>query len=387
MYRKMIRITVILSLPFLLFVGGCARGEKPPTPEQAAETIKVGVVGPMTGSAADMGLPFFQGVKLAADEINKAGGIAGKQIELIQVDDQADPSKSVTAVKKLIFEDKVVAILGPNNSGCALAVKEIANDNKTPMLMNGFVKAILSENLPYVFRLCAEDEANFEFVYQLAKKYKRVGIIHDTAGFGQNVSEIFVQKMARDGLKPVARESYPMGAVDVTPQVLRLKNANVDFVVWAGAAADAATVAKAMQRLGLKVPMAGNNGIFPSALRIAGNLLDGYVYADSMDYNNPRCKAFIDKFMKTYNVDWNYASQHEPCEGYDGMYLLAEGLKKSNGQGGEALLRALESGVSILGVCGKVDRGMSVSKEKHNALLLEDLTWHEIKNGQYAMMD
>jgi len=346
--------------------------------------IPVGFIGALSGDGADYGTSSLNAAQLRVKEINDSGGIDGRPIKIIPIDDQTKPATAVDAAQQLVLRDHVVAILGPGQSGNVLAVEKFTNAQKVPILETGTVDAIISPDYPYVWRSAGPVSSQLAYLNRVVfQKYKRIAIIHDSLGFGSESDKLLRGQMSQAGIEPVDDESYSAGAIDMTPQVIRIKQANPDVVYWFGTGGDAGTVRKTMNTLGMtSVPMLGNNGVFPSALKIAGAALNGYVYPDDVDPCKKQLNDLLAKYYKTYKVD--IVAPHSVAEYYDAVSLLAAGLKKSHGAGGEKLNQAFESGVAVDGADG-ASPGASWSKNKHNSLA-EDGSQNRlwvIEDGKY----
>ena len=216
------------------------------------ETIKIGILGPMTGPSSDIGEPMMQGAKLAADEINAKGGVksANRKIELVVVDDEASPAKSVSGAQKLINRDKVAVIKGPANSGCALAVRQVTNPAKVVLVTPAINDTIIGPDYPYVFRSSCSyiDQVNALFEL-LGEKYQKFALLHDTTGVGQGGATSFKEALGKKGKKPVIEETYEVNTMNLMPQVTRVKNSGADFICWSGVGADATTIGKAINQI------------------------------------------------------------------------------------------------------------------------------------------
>jgi len=372
--KKALFVTVIIFVFGLTSVWG-------------ADTLKIGVLGPMTGPSSDIGEPMMQGAKLAADEINAQGGVkcgpVKRKIELVVVDDEASPAKSVSGAQKLINRDNVLVIKGPANSGCALAVRQVTNPAKVVLVTPAINDTIIGPDYPYVFRSSCSYIDQVDALFDLlGEKYQNYALLHDTTGVGQGGATSFKEALAKKGKKPVIEETYEVNTMNLMPQVTRVKNSGADFICWSGVGADATTIGKAMKQIGLNVLVGGNNGLGMRITLKSADALEGWIFPDIPDKNKPEFQQFLKKYVARYNSIPTY---HPASQGYDAIYLIGQALEKSKGEGGEALLKAVQEGVSIIGATGKTGTGMRLSKDRPVGIASSQLTMWRIHNGDYEM--
>jgi len=358
-----------------------------PIQSNAGDTIKVGIIGPITGPQAyDIGCTMRDGARLAMEEINAKGGIAGKKFEWIVIDDEASPAKSVAGAKKLIFRDKINMLIGPANSGCALAVGKITVPNKIVSVTQGQRADLTTPDRDYVFRSSITDiEIAKKMMMFVGDKYKKFAIIHDTTGYGEHWYQTVKEKLAQRGITPVADESFEIYTPDLTPQVLRIKDSGAEILVWLSVGADVGTLAKAEKRIGLDIPHLGTNGFGGvSVVDLGGDDVNGFIFPDTVDVEKKQWVEFRDKYRKRFGYP-KLITNHPPAQAYDAVCLLAQALERTNGEAGEALKNAIEAGVSIDGATAKVGTGgASWSKTKHDAMVAEQLAMIMIQDRQFV---
>ena len=247
---------VCVLFALALFIGFLS-----PAVSQAGNTIKVGILGPMTGPNVDIGCTMRDGAILAMEEINANGGIKGKKFEWVIVDDEARPAKSVNGAKKLIFKDKVDLIIGPANSGCALAVGKVTVPNKIVNIVPGQNANLTAPDRTYVFRCSLTDKEIAKRMMQfLGDEFKKIALIHDTTGYGEHWYQTLLGMLKDKGITPVADESFDVDIFDLTPQVTRIQKSGAEILVFWGVGGDVPTLAKAERRIGLNIPHLGTNG-------------------------------------------------------------------------------------------------------------------------------
>ena len=302
----------------------------------AADTIKVGLSGPFTGGSSSMGVSMRDGVKLAVEEINKAGGVLGRQIQLIERDDE-----------------QVVATLGFINTGVAQAAQRFYQEAEIPVLNNVATGSILTRQWPdakanYVFRTAANDTIQSAMIAEEAVKrqgFKKPAILADSTNYGQLGREDLTNALAKFDIKPVATEKFNIGDTDMTAQVLKAKEAGADVILTYAIGPELAQIANAMAKLGWKVPMIGSWTLsMASFIDTSGSNGDGAMMPQTFIEapTTPKRKAFIEAYHKAYGGD-RMPSPVSAAQGYDSAYLLAAAITQAKSTDGRKIREALEN--------------------------------------------
>ena len=231
-----------------------------------AADIKVGVTGPYTGGSSSMGVSMRDGVRLAAKEINAAGGVNGNKIVLLERDDEAKNERGVQIAQELINNEKVVATLGFVNTGVALASQRFYQDAKIPVLNNVATGTMITRQFPnapenYIFRNGAADNIQAPMIAKEAvekRGLKKVAILADSTNYGQLGREDLEKALKTYGVTPVATEKFNIGDVDMTSQLLKAKNAGAEVILTYAIGPELAQIANGMSKLGWKKPMIGS---------------------------------------------------------------------------------------------------------------------------------
>jgi len=318
-------------------------------------TIKIGLSGPFTGGSSSMGVSMRDGVKLAVGEINKAGGVLGKPIELVERDDEAKNERGVQVAQELINKEEVVATLGYINTGVALASQRFYQEAEIPVINNVATGSIVSKQfMPpeykanYVFRTSANDAIQSSMIAEEAIKrqgFKKPAILADSTNYGQLGREDLTRALDARGVKPVAVEKFNIGDTDMTAQVLRAKEAGTDVILTYGIGPELAQIANAMAKLGWKVPMIGSWSLsMATFIDTAGANGDGAMMPQTFIQagNTPKRKAFIEAYQKAYGVD-RIASPVSAAQGYDSVYLLAAAIRQAGSTDGRKIREALDN--------------------------------------------
>ncbi len=351
-------------------------------PFTATAQVKVGVFGPLTGPVADTGIACKFGVEMAAEEINAAGGIKGVgKVEALSVDSECAPAKAVDAINKLIFRDKVVATIGDVCSGATLAAMKVAAQAETPMLNNTSTSPVITaQGNKWIFRLQASDSKGAKNLTEFAVKklgLKRIAIMHDNDAYGKDGADVIEKTLKDLGLSAVARLSFGRGDKDFSAQLLKVKEANADGVMFWSIFFDTALALKQARQLGLKFQGLGSdaNG-YPKFIELAGETSEGFI-ASAIFFNNdpsPKVQTFVKKFRDKYKKE---ADPTSSCA-YDTMYVLAKAIEKA-GSLDKAKIRDALKGTSYDGVTGQIsfdETGDSIRK----------VFEVQVKNGKFVKL-
>jgi branched-chain amino acid transport system substrate-binding protein len=316
-----------------------------------AQPIKVGLSGPFTGGSASMGVSMRDGVKLAVAEINKAGGIMGRQIQLVERDEEARNELGVQVAQELINKEQVVATLGFINTGVALASQRFYQEAEIPVINNVATGTAISTQFKspnYVFRTSANDLIQSGMIADEAIKrqgFKKPAILADSTNYGQLGREDLERALTRDGAKPVAEEKFNIGDTDMTAQILRAKEAGADVILTYAIGPELAQIANGMAKLGWKVPMIGSWTLsMATFIDNAGANGEGAMMPETFIQigDTPKRKAFIEAYQAAYKVD-RIPSPVSASQGYDSVYLLKAAIEQAKSTDGPKIRAALEN--------------------------------------------
>ncbi len=320
----------------------------------AADPIKIGVDGPFTGGSSSMGVSMRDGVRLATDEINKAGGVLGRQIQLVERDDEAKNERGVQIAQELINKEKVVALVGYINTGVALASERFFQEAKIPVMNNVATGSIVTHQFDdqpenYIFRNAAHDSIQAPMVVEEAvtrRGYKKVAILADSTNYGQLGREDLEKALAQKGIKAVAVEKFNIKDVDMTAQLLKAKEAGAEVVLTYGIGPELAQIANGMTKLGWKVPMIGSWTLsMANFIDNAGPGGEGARMPQTFiqEPTTPKRQSFIVSYLKTFNPkNSRIDSPVSAAQGYDSIYLLAAAIKQAGSTDGPKIKAALE---------------------------------------------
>ena len=359
----------------------------------AADPIKIGVDGPYTGGSSSMGVSMRDGVRLAAEEINKAGGVLGRQIQLVERDDEAKNERGVQIAQELINKEKVVAVVGYINTGVALASQRFFQDAKIPVFNNVATGSVITHQFDkdpdnYVFRNAAHDSIQAPMIVEEAvtrRGYKKVAILADSTNYGQLGREDLERALKKKGITAVAVEKFNIKDVDMTAQLLKSKEAGAEAVLTYGIGPELAQIANGMTKLGWKVPIIGSWTLaMANFIDNAGPGGDGarmpqtFIQAPT----TPKRKAFIDAFVAKFKPKNNRMdSPVSAAQGYDSIYLLAAAIKQAGGTEGPKIKAALEDlQAPVEGVVTTYNKPFT--KTDHDAITANIPVFGEVKAGK-----
>jgi branched-chain amino acid transport system substrate-binding protein len=326
------------------------------TAAAAQDRIKVGEFASLTGGNASFGQSSHKGTQLAIEAINAAGGVLGKNLQLITEDDQSLAGQPATIVQKFIAEDKVVAVLGEVASSKSLEAAPICQQNHIPMISPASTNPKVTEVGDYIFRICFIDpfQGTVMAKFALAQGWKKVAVLTDVKqDYSVGLADFFVKYFTAHGGEIVKEQKYSTGDKDFKPQLTSLKGAQPDAIFVPGYYAEVALIGKQARLLGLKVPLLGGDGwVGDSLLKVAGNSLDGSFFSChfSAEDKSPAVQDFVAKFRAKY--------QETPDDmaalGYDSAMILAEAIKRAGTTEGDKLRDAIAATKNHPGITGSI---------------------------------
>ncbi len=295
-------------------------------------TIKIGVVGPFSGSSAMVGDTEKKGVELAAKQINENGGINGMTIELIEEDDQQDPKTAVSAINKLVSSDEVVAAVGTVNSSCTLAMMDVTENNEIPLvtpISSGV--AITDPSNSYIVRLQASDKLQAKAITEYAINdlgYKNIAVMFQNDDFGAGGKDVVVETLKDAGIEPLAVEAFDSSATDMSAQLLKIKDLNPEAIIMWTMYGCGATIAKQCDQLGIDCDLMGGGGLTNAKLyELGGESAVGILNTQTFFPDKEKASETAGAFIDAYETEYGETPDSNAAMSYDAMMVLAEGLK------------------------------------------------------------
>lgn len=343
-----------LFLATSLLVGvlaGCSGGEKGGSSD-GEDTIKIGVNLELSGAVASYGSSEADAVDLAVEEINAAGGIDGKQIELIKIDNKSDAAEATSAAIKLTSQDKVTAIIGAATSGNTVAQVQIASDSKTPLISPSGTSTTVTVGdngslNEFAFRTAFIDPFQGTVAANFAAnelKVKNAAVFADNASdYAKGLAASFIKDFEAAGGSIVAKESYVAKDTDFRSTLTRIKSSNPDFIFIPGYYEEVGLIVKQARELGITVPLMGADGWdSPTIVDLAGaDALNNTFIITAYSSEDPdgKAKAFADTFTKKYGKAPNSFN----ALGYDTVYLLKDAIERAGSLDGTKIKEAIEA--------------------------------------------
>jgi branched-chain amino acid transport system substrate-binding protein len=359
--------------------------------KKSDDQIRVGVFGPFTGGSAPMGLSMRNGVQIAIDQVNAAGGVLGKKFVMVDRDDEAKNERGGQIMQEFIEKEKVAAILGPINTGVANASSRYANERKVPMLINVSAGAKVNElfaEFPenYVFHFVANDDVQANMIVTEALdngKFKKPALLCDDTNYGQNGREKMEAVLTKKGVKPVFVGKFKIKDTDMTAQLQQAKAVGADIVLAYGIGPELAAISNSMERIGYKVPMIASwTAAMSNYVNNAAKNGNGTMMPQTFIEDAPKTKtgeAFLTSYRAKYN-EKPIASAVSAAQGYDSMMLLKLAIEQAGSIEGPKIKEALENlTVAYEGVTGSYTKPFS--KTDHEGIKSENTQMGFVKDG------
>jgi branched-chain amino acid transport system substrate-binding protein len=345
---------------------GCKKEQQGGGNVGGGEAIKIGEVGSMTGTEATFGTSSHNGIQLATDEVNAAGGIKGKQLQVIALDDQGKPEEAATAATRLISSEKVAALLGEVASTRSLFMAPKAQAAKTPMVSPSSTNEKVTAVGDYIFRACFIDPFQGYVMAKFATdtlKVNKAAILRDVRNdYSVGLAKVFNDNFTKMGGQIVDSQSYQSGDVDFKAQLTNIKAAKPQALYIPGYYTDVGLIARQAREVGLTVPLLGGDGWDSEKLyEIGGPALEGSYFSNhySVDDPSPRIQEFVARFKKAYG---GQVPDSLAAQAYDAAGMLYDAMKRAKDVSGPSIRDALAQTKDYKGVTGDI-----TMDEKRNA--------------------
>ncbi|WP_164007870.1 ABC transporter substrate-binding protein [Pyxidicoccus trucidator] len=322
-----------------------------------ANTLLLGEVGSLTGSEATFGISARNGIELAINEANAAGGVKGKKLAVRLYDSQGRPEEGAQAVTRLITQDKVVVILGEAASSVSMAMAEKAQAAKVPMITPTSTSPEVTQKGDYIFRVCFIDPFQGLVMAKFARenlKLSKVAILRDNkSAFSMGLADVFQQKFTEFGGKVIGDESYSKGDTDFRAQLTALKQLKPEAVFVPGYYTDVGIIARQAREIGLKVPLLGGDGWDSDKLyELGGSALEGSYFSNHYSADNP--DPVLQQFLKKYKETYGALPDSVGVLAYDAARVAIEAMKRAPDLSGPALRDAIAATKDFPGVSGRI---------------------------------
>ena len=356
----------------------------------AAPPIKIGALLSVSGPASFLGEPERNTARMMVDEINKAGGIKGRQLELIVIDTQGDATKAVQGVNKLIKDDKVVAIIGPSTTGDSMAVIPVVEKAEIPLVSCAAGIKITDPVKKWVFKTAQNDALAVSRIFEYLNKQKinKIAILTVSDGFGSSGREQLVLQAGKYAIQIISDETYGPKDTDMTAQLTKIRGSEAQAIVCWGTNPGPAVVARNVQQLGITLPLYMSHGVSSKKfIELADDAAEGIilpsgrvVVANQLPKTDPQKKAlmnYVENYRKHYKVEGDHFGGHA----YDAIMMI-KGAIERGGDSPAAIRDQLEKTENFAGIGGT----FKYSPQDHAGLTSDAFVLVKIKQKDWTLI-
>lgn len=345
-----------------------AKGPAPVDPD----TILLGEVGSLTGSEATFGISARNGIEMAINEVNAAGGVRGKKVGVRVYDSQGKPEEAAQATTRLITQDKVAIIIGEAASSVSMAMADKAQAAGVPQITYTSTAPEVTQKGDYIFRVCFIDPFQGLVMAKFARENLKLGqvalLTDNKSAYSIGLAKVFTEEFQKMGGKISSTESYSKGDTDFRAQLTSIKQTRPEAVFVPGYYTDVGLIARQAVELGLKVPLLGGDGWESEKLfELGGSALNGSYFSNhyALDNPDPLLKAFAERYQKTYGA----LPDSVAALAYDATKLAVDAMKRAPNLSGPALRDAIAATKDFPGVAGKITINSRRDAEKQAVVL------------------
>ncbi|MCS6862949.1 MAG: ABC transporter substrate-binding protein [Abditibacteriales bacterium] len=327
----------------------------------ASGEILIGEYGSFTGTTADFGKTTHNGIMLAIEEINKKGGVLGKKVRIIAEDDASSPEQAATVVKKLVNQDRVVAVLGEVASSRSMFGAPICQAAKVPMVSPASTNPEVTRKGDYIFRVCFTDDFQGKVMAKFAAEYlkkRRAAILKDVKNdYSVGLAKFFKEDFIKRGGQIVAESSYKEGDKDFRANLASIRAKNPDCIFIPGYYSEVGNIARQARELRIQVPLLGGDGWESSKLiEIGKKAVDGCYFSThyAIDDKNPETQKRVADFVKAYRAKYKEDPNGLSALGYDAARILCDAIARAKSTEGPKIRAALAATKNFPGVTGNI---------------------------------
>lgn len=358
--------------------------------QAAPADYHLGIIVPLSGQTAFIGEAALKAMRLRAEQVNAAGGVNGHKLVIDAQDDKCDPTSGVSIAQKFVNDDSIAGVFGPFCSAVSVAVKPIFARAKIVDLTVASTADAITQGTRYSFQIAAPDGIYATTLANYAADHgKKIAVLNDTSAFGLGAYKTVAKVLEDRKVEVVAHEQITAGQPDLTPQVLKLKAADADFVVALVLGGDAAKLCLTSRDLGFKTQLAGQTAwSFPNVLSLARGACDGAIFTDPFDPDKAQAKAFLDSYQQKYT---DRPQNYFAAAGWDAINLWVMAAGKAGSPSSDTvdqgkLLAALEDIKGYQGAIGIGSAGISFSADNHIALGLDGTHLRRIAGDAFTSL-
>ena len=357
----------------------------------AADPIKIGSILSVTGPAAFLGEPELKTMQLYVENLNKAGGVLGRQLELVHYDDGSDASKANGFAKRLIESDKIDVLVGGTTTGSTMSIVPLVEKAGVPFISLAGAVVIVEPVKKFVFKTPHTDRMAAEKVFEDMRKRNitKVALLSETSGFGQSGKKEAEGVVAKYGITLVSNETYGPKDTDMSPQLTKIKNTpGVQAVFIFGLGQGPAIATKNYKQLSINLPLYNAHGVASEEfIKLAGPAADGVrlpaaalLVADKLPANDPQ-KPVAMAYTKAFTEKWKTDVSTFGGHAYDGLMIAVDAIKRAGSTDKAKVRDAIEATKGYIGTGGV----FNMSATDHMGLDLSAFRMLEIKNGDWTI--
>ena len=369
-----------------------AGGAPAATGGDANGPIKIGSVLSVTGPASFLGDPELKTLRMYVEDINKQGGVNGRQLELVHYDDGGDANKANSFGKRLIEDDKVDVIVGGTTTGSTMAIAPLVDKAGVPMISLAGAVVITQPTQKWLFKTPHTDRMAAEKVFEDMKKrgITKIGLLSETSGFGQSGKKETEGVAGKMGMEILANETYGPKDTDMSAQLTKIKNtAGVQAVFIFGMGQGPAVATKNYRQLDIQLPLYQSHGVSSNAfLQLAGDAANGVRMPASPQLDPTALKAddpqkpVVEAYNNAYRARWSQDTSAFGGYAYDGLMIAVDAIKRAGSTDKEKVRDAIESTKGLVGTSGI----FNMSPTDHNGLDMHAFNMLEVKDGKWTLV-
>ncbi len=369
-FRQMVALMLVAAMGW----GGAAAG--------AEESVKVGVLAPLTGFAAADGLSVKNALELAAEQVNAKGGVLGKKLELVIYDDAADPKESVTLAQKLIEQDQVVAVVGGSYSMPTRVAAPVFNEEGVPMVAAYAIHPDVTEG-DYTFRngfLGKVEGGAAAYVADTMLKGKSVALLYADNDFGKTLAQGFKGYVEAKGtLQVIFEQAYPANEKDFSPYLYKIKEGAPDVLVAFGYYFQTGPVVKQAREMGITAAILGEEGAdSPKLFEIAGPAAEGFALVTNLNRDDPR--PVVQEFLKSFREKYAMEPDMVGASAYDALMIIVDSITRSGGTDRKGIRDAIAAVKDYDGLTGIIQGFTEVGE------VVKPVQVQVVKDGKFTYM-
>jgi len=380
-YSLIAAATIIAMLLSFNLIIGC--GEEKDGEEKV---VIIGLAGPLSGSQSQIGIDMRDGAELAVEDLNQQGGILGEyRVELIALDDKADPKEAVSVAQELSANKDIIAVVGHLNSGCSIPASNVYHDNELVMITPiSTADELTQQGFDNIFRVCIRNSDQGPAAAKLA--IEKLGksnfyILDDKSAYGAGIANEFEKEAKKIGGTIIGRDSITEGETDFSAVLTKLKGKTIDMIYFGGMYPEGSLLVKQARELGIDAPLLGGDGLYaPKFIEVAKEAAEGSVvtHIAPLKATNAKAEKFFSDFKSRFGHD---VLVYAPLS-YDAVMIIAAAIEQSGKIDGKTVIETLHApNFSYSGVIGTTqfdEKGDTLNKKPY---------FYVVRNGQFQLIE